>query len=295
MHFSQAPVQEIYDPLLVAKQVRLSVKREDLLHPLIKGNKWYKLKYNLEEAKKQNKNQLLTFGGAYSNHIYATASAGKLFGFQTIGVVRGEETTPLNPILVHARDCGMLLPYLDRATYRLKNTEKVIEELKAQFGDFYLIPEGGTNEQAVRGTAEILNGLTEKYDYVCCACGTGGTLAGLATSTQAKVIGFAVLKGNFLTGEVKNLLEKVVKTQILEGLNTIPTHWEINNDYHFGGYAKVSPTLLEFTNTFYQKYQIPVEPIYTGKLFYGIFDLIKKDYFAPHSHLLAIHSGGVYA
>lgn len=295
MHFQSVPIQEIKNGLLLEKQVSLWVKREDLLHPLIKGNKWYKLKYNLEEAKKQRFTRLLTFGGAFSNHIYATASAGKLFGFETIGVIRGEETLPLNPVLTHARACGMQLHYLDRSTYRQKNEVVMIQMLKAQFGEFYLIPEGGTNELAVKGTFEMLQDIDNQlYDYVACACGTGGTLAGLALAQKANVIGFAVLKGDFLTNDVKRLLENVKAKGIVENLQAIPSYWTINTDYHFGGYAKTTPELLNFVRNFNHQTQILIEPIYTGKLFYGLFDLIKKDYFPPHTRILAIHSGGVY-
>jgi 1-aminocyclopropane-1-carboxylate deaminase len=291
MEFQNAAIQEINTDFLAAHQVRLFVKREDLIHPLIKGNKWYKLKYNIQEAQNQGSTKLLTFGGAFSNHIYASASAGKIFGLQTIGIIRGEETLPLNPILSHAISCGMQISYLDRATYRYKTDLSFIQFLKAQFGDFYLIPEGGTNDLAVKGTAEILQNIDTVYDYVCCACGTGGTLAGLVVSENAllqktQIIGFSVLKGSFLAAEVEKLLQSVEVSH--------KKTWSINEAYHFGGYAKTTPILLDFVSHFNHQYQIPIEPIYTGKLFYGIFDLIKKGYFAPNSRILVIHSGGVY-
>ncbi len=309
MNFPSAPIQEIKDELLAKQQVRLFVKREDLIHPTIKGNKWYKLKYNLEEAKKQGLNKLLTFGGAFSNHIYATASAGNLFGFQTIGIIRGEAHLPLNPILSHARDYGMELHYLDRTAYRQKTEERFINQLKKEFGDFYLIPEGGTNALAVKGTAEILENIDFSYQYVCCACGTGGTMAGLVRFASEKndsiaeknieVLGFSVLKGVFLEKEVKKLLIEVYKNQTLPTVEDFNgddynTKWSIAHDYHFGGYAKTTSELLDFVSSFNQKYQIPIEPIYTGKLFYGIFDKVQKGYFARNSVILAIHSGGVY-
>lgn len=291
MDFQDAHIEEISDGFLTLHQVRLFVKREDLIHPFIKGNKWYKLKYNLKQAQKQGSTKLLTFGGAFSNHIYATASAGKIFGFETIGIIRGEETLPLNPILSHAINCGMKLHYLDRTTYRQKAEPAFISSLKERFGDFYLIPEGGTNEFAIRGTAEILQNITTTYDYVGCACGTGGTFAGLLVSKNPQLantqfIGFSVLKGNFLTAEV----EKLIAMQ-----PNLPTRkWHINNEYHFGGYAKTTPELNDFVRDFNTKYPIPIEPIYTGKLFYGVFDLIKKKYFPPNSSILLIHSGGIY-
>lgn len=293
--FTPAPIQEIKNELLEKHQVRLLVKREDLIHPLIKGNKWYKLKYNLENARKQGFTKILTFGGAFSNHIYATASAGHLLGFQTIGIIRGEEHLPLNPVLSHAVSYGMEISYLDRATYRKKNEAQIINHLKEKFGDFYLVPEGGTNPLAVKGTKEILKNVDVAYNYVCCACGTGGTLAGLVAgaSDDVQKIGFAVLKGDFLQKDVENLLQQAIKQQLI--LDKPYLNWHVNNDYHFGGYAKVTTVLQDFVKDFSQKYQISIEPIYTGKLFYGIFGLISKGFFQKNSTVLAIHSGGVYA
>ncbi len=295
MEFQNAAIQELSADFLAAHHVRLFVKREDQIHPLIKGNKWYKLKYNIQEAQNQGSTKLLTFGGAFSNHIYASASAGKIFGLYTIGIIRGEQTLPLNPILSHALNCGMQINYLDRATYRYKTDLSFIQSLRAQFGDFYLIPEGGTNDLAVKGTAEILQNIDTAYDYVCCACGTGGTLAGLVVSENSilqktQILGFSVLKGSFLTAEVEKLLQSAETRATILHKKT----WSISEAYHFGGYAKTTPTLLDFVSHFNQQYQIPVEPIYTGKLFYGIFDLVKKGYFPPNSRILAIHSGGVY-
>jgi len=295
MDFQNAPTQEINANFLALHQVRLFVKREDLIHPFIKGNKWYKLKYNLKEAQNQGSTKLLTFGGAFSNHIYASASAGKIFGFETIGIIRGEENLPLNPILSHATHCGMKLHYIDRTTYRQKTEIAFIQSLKNKFEDFYLIPEGGTNEIAIKGTAEILQNIDTAYDYVCCACGTGGTMAGLVVGEnpnlkETQIIGFAVLKGGFLTTEV----EKLVQIAMKDTINFIQKKWLINDNYHFGGYAKTTPILLDFVSDFNEKYAIPIEPIYTGKLFYGIFDLIKKGYFPPNSSILVVHSGGVY-
>lgn len=289
-----APIQEIKNELLEKHQVRLLVKREDLIHPLIKGNKWYKLKYNLENAHKQGFKKILTFGGAFSNHIYAIASAGHLFGFQTVGIIRGEEHIPLNPILSHAVSCGMEISYLDRATYRNKNEAEVINLLKEKFGNFYLVPEGGTNPLAVKGTKEILQSIDIKYDYVCCACGTGGTLAGLVAGVSDNIqkIGFSVLKGDFLQKDIENLLQGAIKQKII--LDKPYLNWQVNNDYHFGGYAKATTALQDFVQDFSQKYQIPIEPIYTGKLFYGIFDLVSRGFFPKNSIILAIHSGGVY-
>ncbi|MCU0391459.1 MAG: pyridoxal-phosphate dependent enzyme [Thermoflexibacter sp.] len=289
-----APIQELKDEMLEKHQVKLLVKREDLIHSHIKGNKWYKLKYNIAQAKIEGLNCLLTFGGAFSNHIYATASAGKLCGLETIGIIRGEPHLPLNPILAHAQACGMTLSYLDRATYRQKSESEVIQQLRAQFGDFYLIPEGGTNTLAIKGTKEIVENIEEKYDYLCCACGTGGTLAGLIVGAPEKVqkIGFSVLKGDFLEKEIEKRLHQAYEQGIITQNSYL--NWHINHNYHFGGYAKTHLELNNFIVNFSKKFDIPIEPIYTGKLFYGIFDLIKQGYFHAPSTILVIHSGGVY-
>lgn len=283
-----SPLQRLSSTLLQEKQIELYVKRDDLIHPLLSGNKWRKLKYNLLEAKKLQKNSLLTFGGAYSNHIHATAAAGKLFGFQTIGIIRGEPHEPLNRTLQFAVEQGMQLDYLDRQTYRLKTSEIVIQSLKEKYGDFYLLPEGGSNALALPGCAEIIDELNAQlqsgYDYVCTASGSGGTLAGLISGKPScELLGFAVLKGaDFLIDDVKKLL----------GDNS-QDNWQILLNYHFGGYAKKDQQLLDFCHQFEKDFTIPIEPIYTGKMFYGIFDLLKKDFFPNGSRIVAIHTGGL--
>lgn len=282
------PLTEIFEPILQKKQVRLFVKREDLTDHFISGNKWYKLKYNLIEAEKLGYKTLLTFGGAFSNHIHATAAAGKNFGFKTIGIIRGEEHLPLNPTLSSVKDNGMLIEYIDRKSYRNKYNDELINKFKNKFGNFYLIPEGGSNNLAIKGCAEIIPTINEKFDFICSACGTGGTLAGLILGLDSKssALGFSVLKGgDFLYQNIKTLLSNYQK----ENLN----NWHINLDYHFGGYAKVSPQLIKFCNDFETQHNIPIEPIYTGKMFYGLFDLIKNNYFLKNSSIIAIHSGGL--
>ncbi|MDB9378766.1 1-aminocyclopropane-1-carboxylate deaminase/D-cysteine desulfhydrase, partial [Nodularia sphaerocarpa] len=216
--------------------VELSVLRLDSMHPLVNGNKWFKLKYNLLEAKQQNLTTLLTFGGAYSNHIFATAAAGHLFGFRTIGVIRGEERLPLNPTLSFATQQGMQLVYLNRETYRQKHTEDF-----HGFGEVLIIPEGGSNLNGVRGCTEIVSDAGD-FDTICLACGTGTTLAGIALSLNQgqRVIGFPVLKkGEFLAQEIDNLLRNYLDSG-LPALNSSPAPWELMCDYHFGGYAKVN-------------------------------------------------------
>jgi 1-aminocyclopropane-1-carboxylate deaminase len=282
------PIEEVIDSFLKERKITLLIKREDLNHPFMSGNKWYKLKYNLHKAQVQGKKTLLTFGGAYSNHIYAVAAAGKLFSFNTIGVIRGEEHLPLNPTLSFSKENGMQLYYLDRAIYRKKNTSEIINLLQQKFGDFYLLPEGGTNQLAVKGCSEIINNITEEFDFICCPCGTGGTLAGLVTSLKGEkyALGFSVLKSaSFLKDNVESLLQ--------ENNEDNYTNWDINLDYHFGGYAKLDKQLLNFVYNFSSQSKIPIEPIYTGKMLFGIYDLVSKGFFREGSRILAIHTGGL--
>jgi len=269
---------------IVTQSVELFMKRDDLLHPLISGNKFRKLKYNLKEAKAQNQTQLLTFGGAFSNHIVAVAAAGKEYGFQTIGVIRGDELATQiedNPSLKLARECGMKFEFVSREQYRLKNENKTLEFWQKKYGNFYLLPEGGTNDLAVKGCEEILTTQDENYDFICCAVGTGGTISGLINSAQAhqKIIGFPALKGDFLREDICKF--------------TARKNWELCGDYHFGGYGKVTPPLIQFLNEFHAQYQIPLDPIYTGKMVFGVMDLIEKKYFKKGSKILLIHTGGL--
>jgi 1-aminocyclopropane-1-carboxylate deaminase len=260
----------------------------DLTHPHISGNKWYKLKYNIEEARRQNKDTILTFGGAYSNHIYATAAAGKIFNFNTVGIIRGEEHPQLNPTLSFAKEQGMKLCYLNRESYRRKNTNEIIQMLKNLIGDFYLLPEGGTNEFAVEGCKEIINDINQDFDYICCPCGTGGTLAGLIAGLNGEkfALGFAVLKGaSFLNDNINSLLKPYNGERL--------TNWVINLDYHFGGYAKINAELIKFVERLTSVSNIPFEPIYTGKMLFGIYDLALKGFFKEGSRILAIHTGGL--
>ena len=290
------PLEVLEDSLLVEKQIQLSVLRLDQIHPQMGGNKFFKLKYNLQEAQKLDFDTLLTFGGAYSNHIYATAAAGKHYGFKTIGVIRGEEHLPLNNTLEFAKASGMHLHYISREQYRLKNNQEFINQLKNQFGEFYLIPEGGSNSLAVKGCAEIVTHIAEDWDYICTPCGTGGTLAGLIMSLKSnqRALGFSALKGGaFLNEEVNALLKGYLSDNQLLGFKS--KDWEIFTDYHFGGYAKKKPELLAFIKSFQQNHQILLEWIYSGKMFYGIYDLIQKDYFPKGSKIIALHTGGVRA
>lgn len=265
--------------------IELFIKREDLLHPIISGNKFRKLKYNIEEAKKSGNNTLLTFGGAFSNHILAVAGAGAEFGFKTIGVIRGEELASKvneNPTLLKAKELGMDFYFVSRSVYQEKESESFVIELKDRFGDFYLIPEGGTNKFAIKGCKEILTEEDKQvFSHVACAVGTGGTFSGLINSSNQKqqLIGFSSLKGVFLSDVIRNFAEK--------------TNWIINDDYHFGGYGKVTDELIHFLNNFYNQTAIPLDPVYTGKMVFGILEMIKNGYFDPKSKILIIHTGGL--
>ncbi len=273
--------QEISLPILKEKDIRLFVKRLDKIHPFISGNKWFKLKYNLIEAKKLGYKTLLTFGGAYSNHIVATAFAAKENCLKSIGVIRGEEHLPLNPTLRFARENGMELHYVSRADYRLKATPIFLDKLKAQFGDFYLLPEGGANELAIKGAEEILD-ASDTQDYICCPVGTGGTISGIINTANSmqQVIGFPAIKGS------GDLLKDVICW-------TNDKYFKFINSYSYGGYAKVSKELIQFINEFYKTQDIPLDTVYTGKMMMGVLDLVAKDYFPKGSAVLFIHTGGL--
>ena len=270
--------------LLKKTSVKLFIRREDLIHPFVSGNKFRKLKYNLLEAKNQKKTTLLTFGGAFSNHIAATAFAGKQNGFNTIGIIRGDELASKineNPTLKFAQENGMVFEFVSREAYRLKESNDFIEDLKNNYGDFYVIPEGGTNDLAVKGCEEILKEEDSFFDYICSSIGTGGTISGIINSTlpHQKVLGFPSLKGDFLQKDIRKFASK--------------ENWTLISDYHFGGYGKVSRELIEFINSFYQENSIPLDPIYTGKMVFGVIDLIHLGYFPENSKILMIHTGGL--
>ena len=270
------------------KGINVSMKREDLLGDGISGNKLRKLKYNLLEANKQGVKTFVTFGGAYSNHIAAASCIPQYCeGAKVIGVIRGEELAQaktLNPTLAKAKSNGMQLHFVSREDYRLKETEAFIDDLRSKFGSFYLLPEGGTNPLAIKGCEEI---LTEEdkanFDVVCCAVGTGGTVSGIINSTlpSQQVIGFPALKGDFLKNDVAGLVNN--------------NRWAINTDFHFGGYAKINTELIEFINDFKNKTGIALDPIYTGKMMYGIYAMIENGDFKKNTSILAVHTGGLQA
>ena len=270
--------------LLKEYNVELYIKREDKIHPSISGNKYRKLKYNLQEAQKFGHDTLLTFGGAYSNHIAAVASAGKEFGFKTIGIIRGEELEDKiveNPTLQFAKSKGMKFKFISRNAYRGKESEVFLNNLKKEFEDFYLVPEGGTNQLAVKGCEEILNEADTTFDYICCAVGTGGTISGIINASKAhqEILGFPALKGDFLSTNISKFVSK--------------DNWELITDYHFGGYAKVNSELIDFINQFKKEYNIPLDPVYNGKLMFGVIKMIEENYFKQKTKILVIHTGGL--
>jgi 1-aminocyclopropane-1-carboxylate deaminase len=264
--------------------ISLSIKREDRIHSFVSGNKFRKLKYNLLEAKKEKHRTIVTFGGAYSNHIAAVAYACQEENIQSIGIIRGEELAfkvKENPTLQFALKCGMKLEFISREKYRTKETDAFLEELKGKYSPFYLVPEGGTNALAIKGCQEILTKDDADFDYICCAVGTGGTIAGIINSANKnqKILGFPALKGDFLTNEINKYANNSNFTLITE--------------YHFGGYAKVNTNLINFVNQFYLNTNIPLDTVYTGKMVYGVMDLIQKKYFPNNSKILMIHTGGL--
>ncbi|MDJ0363557.1 pyridoxal-phosphate dependent enzyme [Hymenobacter sp. H14-R3] len=288
-------LQAIPHPAARRAGVRLLLWRDDLRHPELPGNKARKLKYNLLQAKAECFAHLLTFGGAYSNHLAAVATAGRLYGFATTGLVRGEAHEPLNPTLARCCADGMALHYLDRTTYRRRAEPAFLANVQQQFGPAYLLPEGGTNVLALKGVGELIAELRQHTDFdaVAVAAGTGGTLAGLVLGLDesgylARAIGVAALKGaDFLREEVDAL------TLAATG-RRLPSY-ELHTGYHFGGYAKLPPELRAFIRVFQADYGVLLDPIYTGKLLFGVLDLIEKGHFASGSTVVAVHTGGLQA
>lgn len=279
------PLQRIANAATDGAGVRLYVKRDDLIHPTVSGNKWRKLKYSLLDAQARDAHAILTFGGAYSNHLYATASAGHALGLRTIGIVRGLELEGKeNATLQFCREQGMELHFVSREEYRQRNSEEYLQRLAADFGQPYLIPEGGSTAYALKGVAEMVTevraSLGAEPDYFATAAGTGGTAAGIL-SAGSRVLAFSALKGgDFLREDIARLY---------------PTgeHLTLFTDYHFGGYAKWNEPLLAFMRDFRAEFGIQLEQVYTAKMFYGLFDLIRNGYFRPGTTIVAVHTGGL--
>lgn len=278
-------INQIENELLLKRKLSLSVLRLDKTDPHISGNKLFKLYYFLKQAISQGK-KIITFGGAYSNHLAATANACKFFGIHCIGIVRGEEQKNLSNTLLFCKTQGMQLEFISRENYQNKEKEDFKIEPQDKFGDYVLIPEGGYSKQGVEGAALIPGFYKGKnFTHICCPVGTATTLAGLITSSWSdqQIIGFSVLKG------LSDFEERI---QFLIGTSPDKKYFLIP-DYHFGGYAKNTVRLLSFMNKFYTESSIPTDFVYTGKMMFGVFDLIKKNYFPAGSNVLCIHTGGL--
>lgn len=280
-----SPIQEITHPILDEKSIRLFVKRDDLIHSEIMGNKWRKLKYNLLEAERLEKDSIITMGGAFSNHIYATAAAGKEFGFKTIGVIRGDELNEnSNVTLRFAAKKGMELHFVDRNKYsELRGNQELLNEFSP---DSYILSEGGTNSLAIRGCHELVAEIPMNFDLIALPIGTGGTFSGVLSGVNESqtVLGVSSLKGDFIIDEIDKLLS-------VNGVNR--KNYTINIDYHFGGYAKISNELVDFINWFKEEFSISLDPIYTGKCFFAVWDMINNDKFEKNLKIVLLHTGGL--
>ncbi|MEQ8552670.1 MAG: pyridoxal-phosphate dependent enzyme [Cyclobacteriaceae bacterium] len=281
-----SPLEQIKNPLFEEKELEVWIKRDDLIHPTIMGNKWRKLKYNLEFAKKERYEGVLTFGGAYSNHIAATAAACYEHSLPSIGIIRGEElNADSNATLRFASNHGMHLEFINREAYRNVRSNPDAYELRTQ-GNYYRLPEGGTNGMAIKGCAEIIRELPDSFDFITTPLGTGGTMAGLLKGMEGNgmLLGFSSLKGAF----VRNDFQKLIDSQHINFSN-----FKILTDYHFGGYAKVPDDLIAFINRTKAKFDLQFDPIYNGKMYFGVLKLIDQDYFRRKSKILVLHTGGL--
>jgi 1-aminocyclopropane-1-carboxylate deaminase len=280
-----SPLEELRDDRLARAGLRLFLKRDDLISPAIPGNKWRKLEHNLRAARDEGHEVLLTFGGAYSNHLRATAAAGHHYGFAAIGIIRGEENRPLNPVLSAAAGYGMRLEYLGRTAYRDKENPELIASLRDRFDGFYLLPEGGSNALAAQGCAEIPAEITQPFDVICVPCGTGGTLAGLAHGLTAgqRALGFSVLRGGFLDRQVAALQTAA--------FGAPSANWSIGHDFHFGGFARRKPALDDFIADFAVRHGLHLDWVYTGKMMYGIYALAARGAFEAGTTAVAVITG----
>ena len=285
--FQQSPLIQLFDPLFEQKQVECWVKRDDLIHPVISGNKWRKLKYILNHALTLDCHTIISMGGAYSNHLHALAFAGKQLHLKTIGYIRGERPKRFSSTLTDIQNWGMELRFVSRSDYRDLRCYKQHNDLpEIQKGQYWL-PEGGATELALKGVGEIVAEIDINFNVICTPCGTGTTLAGLIQSMpeDKMVYGFSALKGaGFLFKDVEKLLNDGQENR---------KNWDIQLDYHFGGFAKSNNELKLFIEDFVKQTGIELEPVYTGKMFYGLFDLIQKDFFKPGEKIIAIHTGGL--
>jgi 1-aminocyclopropane-1-carboxylate deaminase/D-cysteine desulfhydrase-like pyridoxal-dependent ACC family enzyme len=285
-----SPIEELNDSLFIEKEVKVYLKRDDLINEKISGNKWRKLKYNIQAAKKKT---ILTFGGAFSNHIAATAAACYSEGLASIGIIRGERPKTLNNTLKGAEENGMHLEFTSRDAYRNKNELSFIKTLNKKFKNVFIVPEGGANIHGLKGCVDIIDEIKIDFDYIISAVGTGATISGIACGLkkEQQAIGIVVLKGaEYLQQEVNKLTREY---QFEDKDIDIQPNMVLNHDYHFGGYAKIKPELVNFINSFYQMHGIKTDPIYSGKSLYALYDLIRNDHFKKGSRIVYYHCGGL--
>lgn len=264
----------------------VDVLRLDLIHPIISGNKWFKLKYNLQQITDLGFKQVLTFGGPYSNHLVATAAAAKYFGISSVGIVRGEfDETQLSPTMQACKEFGMQLIFVSRADYSKKNESAFLNQLQTQYPNAFIIPEGGANEWGRKGCVEINKYISDSYTHICCSIGSGTTFTGLcnAAADHQQLIGFVPMKqGNYLTKDISDWVNKK-KT----------SNWQLTDEFHFGGFGKYNQELLNFMNTMYFQFRLPLDFVYTAKMMMGVKVLSERDFFPAQSRIICIHSGGL--
>lgn len=287
--YNDTPLTDLRHPLFDKAGVRVIVKREDSNHSHVSGNKWWKLKYNIQEARRRNCDTLVTFGGAYSNHIYATAAAANECGLKSVGIIRGDELNGDNPTLRFAKSVGMRLEFIDRSSYRQKTSAEAVRSCQEKYPNAFIIPEGGTNDLAIKGITEFATKhLAEiDYDYLILPVGTGGTMSGIinGTTSNKKILGISSLKGgSFLEAEIREFLTEESREK---------TNWKVLTDYHFGGYGKVTSDLLDMITVFERDYDLPLDPVYTGKAMAALIEEVKKENFARGSTILFLHTGGL--
>lgn len=277
------PIQKIYNPLLIEKKVGFYIQRDDLLHKDVSGNKWRKLEYCLKNYDRHLHEGIISFGGAFSNHLVATSAACKLLKIPFIAYIRGDKPKELNHSIKFLEDQGAILHWVSRSDFRDLRTNNWPNPNPKDYRNFLIIPEGGQSELAVESCMHISQFWDIEYDFACCSIGTGTTFSGLVNglvSKKTKCLGFVMLKDKgYLSDEISKM--------------TKHSNYDLNRDYHFNGFGKVNDDLIEFLNVFYQNTKIPLDPIYTGKLVYGLFDLIEKNYFPEGSRIIAIHTGGL--
>jgi len=284
------PVHTLEIDLGQGRKLAIDCLRLDQVHPFISGNKWYKLKHHILAADLAGKSSILSFGGAYSNHLHALAFAGQKLQIKTIGVIRGEKPKILSPTLQDCVEWGMSLQWLSRRDYRDVAPADCIADYAKKYPDTWIIPEGGSSEQGVLGVRELFERMWStdgmNYDVIACPVGSGATLAGIVSANMGAVrcIGFSALKGVYD-------LESRVEANLSFARNVNP--WEISHDYHFGGFAKINTRLTDFISDIHQTNDILLDPVYTGKMLYGLFEWVYQGRIKPDARILAVHTGGL--